>query len=438
MTGGIGDLPGSSPADPIRVVYDASVLGMSMLDPKARTGVFRVVENVARGLLDSPQCDVRFCAGGDSFHPIYGTLRYLAENPSFRRSAFLSAGAGDRIRAGALRLSIAAMARPGGGPPARLTRKVGAVVGQRLLRGDRSIEAGMLAGAEIFHSPHAPLPDERAPGVQRFLTVYDLVGIFRPDLFEPHVGEYVARIVRSIGPEDWVLCISESTKADLCDYAGVAPERVFVTPLAASDALFHPAAGSDAEAAARRRYGIPEGPYVLSLNTLEPRKNLGTAVRAFGRALAEGADLHLVLVGGQGWKTESLFEALEEVPGARERVVFAGYVADEDLAAIYGGAEAFLYPSLWEGFGLPVLEAMQCAVPVVTSNRSSIPEIVGDAGVMADPMDVEALAEALLRIHQDPAHRADLAMRGAARAKEFSWDRTVRETIGAYRFSLGS
>ena len=422
----------------LRVVYDASVLGMSMLDPKARTGVFRVVENLARGLLESPECDVRFCAGGDSFHPIYGTLRYLEENPSFRRSPFLSAGAGDRMRAGALSLSLAALGRSGERIPARLARKVGAVLGERLLRGDRSIDPEVLVGADIFHSPHAPLPDIRKPGVQRFLTVYDLVGIFRPDLFEPHVGDYVARIVNSIGPEDWVTCISEATKADLCEYAGVAPERVFVTPLAASNALFHPATGSDAEAGARRRYGIPEGPYVLSLNTLEPRKNLGTAVRAFGRALAEGADLHLVLVGGQGWKTESLFEALEQVPRARERVVFAGYVADQDLAAIYAGAQAFLYPSLWEGFGLPVLEAMQCGVPVVTSNSSSIPEIVGDAGVMADAMDVDALADALLRIHRDSAHRADLARRGAARAKEFSWERTVRETIGAYRTALGS
>jgi glycosyltransferase involved in cell wall biosynthesis len=420
----------------IRVVYDASVLGMSMLDPKARTGVFRVAEHLARGLLESPECELRLCAGGDGFHAIYGTLRYLEAHPAFRGVPFASAGAAERGRARLLRLTLAAMSRGGDGLPVKVARRLGAVASARLLRGDHRIDPSELQGADIFHSPHGPLPELSVPGVQRFLTVYDLIGIFRPELFEGRVGEYVERIVRSIRPDDWVTCISEATKADLCEYAGVRPERVFVTPLAASRTLFHPPTGSEEEAATRKRCGIPDGPYVLSLNTLEPRKNLATVVRAFARALAHGADLHLVLVGGKGWKMESLFEAIDETPGAQERIVFAGYVADEDLAAIYGGALAFLYPSLWEGFGLPVLEAMQCGVPVLASNTSAIPEVVGDAGVMADPMEADAFADALLRIHDDSEYRDDLARRALLRADEFSWERTIRETIGAYRVAL--
>ncbi len=262
--------------------------------------------------------------------------------------------------------------------------------------------------------------------------------MFRPELFEPHVPAYVRAILASIGPEDRVACISEATRRDLCGHTGIEPERVFVTPLAASRELFHRVDDPAALAAVRARYGIPDAPYVLSLNTLEPRKNLGTAVRAFARLVEQEriGDLRLVLVGARGWDFAAVFDAVERSPALRERILFPGYVADGDLAALYSGALAFVYPSLYEGFGLPPLEAMQCGVPVVTSDTSALPEVVGEAGRLVAPDDVDGFAGALGELYGDAAARAELGRRSLARAREFSWERCTRETLAAYRTAL--
>jgi glycosyltransferase involved in cell wall biosynthesis len=219
----------------------------------------------------------------------------------------------------------------------------------------------------------------------------------------------------------------------------VDPARVFVTPLAADARLFHPAS-PEAQEAVRRRLGIPEGPYLLTLNTLEPRKNLESVIRAFARVAREPAarDLSLVLVGGRGWKAEGIDAALAEAGPVRQRIVLSGYVPDAELAPLYSGALAFVYMSLYEGFGLPPLEAMQCGVPVIASNTSSLPEVVGDAGILLDPTDLDALCQAMLRVHQDAALRAELASRSLARAGAFTWERCVAQTVAAYRAALAA
>jgi glycosyltransferase involved in cell wall biosynthesis len=424
----------------MRVLYDVSVLGQSALDPRARTGVFRVVESLAAGLAASAECEVEFCAGGDSFGPVYGALHYLEGEPRFREVPFVSAGIRQHLRRRALDVCVRGVSGNGTDALARLRRKVCGYGWQRLGEAPHPLSAEVLRGVDIYHSPHGPLPPvARGEGsVRRFITIHDLIAIFRPELFEPHVPRYVRTILDSIGPQDWATCNSEATKADLCGYAGVDPQRVFVTPLAASRELFHPCGDPASLWAVRARYGIPEAPYVLSLNTLEPRKNLAAAVRAFARLVEQEriADLHLVLVGARGWDYGAIFAAVESHPEAAERIVFPGYVADEDLAALYGGALAFVYPSLYEGFGLPPLEAMQCGVPVVASNTSAIPEVVGDAGRLVAPDDVDGIAQALLELYRDGELRAELSRRSLERAAGFSWDRCTRETIAAYRTAL--
>jgi glycosyltransferase involved in cell wall biosynthesis len=144
-------------------------------------------------------------------------------------------------------------------------------------------------------------------------------------------------------------------------------------------------------------------------------------------------DLHLVLTGPEAWDFAPLAAALADLGALRERVVFTGYVDDADLAPLYSGALAFVFPSLYEGFGLPPLEAMQCGAPVITSDTSSLPEVVGDAGVLVEPHDRAALAQAILDVYRDPARRAQLAARSLARAAQFSWDRYASETVAAYR-----
>jgi glycosyltransferase involved in cell wall biosynthesis len=170
------------------------------------------------------------------------------------------------------------------------------------------------------------------------------------------------------------------------------------SPLAASSRFFAPEHDTERQAAVRAVYGIGGGPYLLSLCTLEPRKNLPRLVRAFHRLLQENnlPELRLVLVGARGWKNAELFTDLESWPDFIDRVIISGFVPDADLAAVYSGAQAFLFPSLYEGFGLPALEAMQCKVPVITSNTSSLPENVGEAAITIDPTNEDEIAAAIL------------------------------------------
>ena len=267
-----------------------------------------------------------------------------------------------------------------------------------------------------------------------------MIPILHPRFFGPEVSRLLPEIIGSLGPEDFAVCISQSTKDDLCDYRrDLDPARVFVTYLASSE-LFHPCADAGSQAAVRRRYKIPEGvPYLLGLSTLEPRKNIEQAVRCFARLVREQGvrDLRLVLVGTRGWDYDRIFEAVADFDISRDYIILTGYVADEDLAALYSGALAFVYLSLYEGFGLPPLEAMQCGTPVITSNTSSLPEVVGDAGLMLDPSDEEGICQSMFDLYRDASLRAEMSRRSLERARQFSWERCTRETLAAYRLALG-
>jgi glycosyltransferase involved in cell wall biosynthesis len=249
----------------------------------------------------------------------------------------------------------------------------------------------------------------------------------------------MTRVLESLGPEDFALCISESTKNDLRNYRPeLEPDRIFVTPLGASD-NFRLCTDTDALAAVKKKYGIPpETEYVLSLCTLEPRKNLEQAIRCFARVVQQEhiKNLRMVLVGPKGWDYDRIFAASSET--VSDYVIFTDFVADEDLSPLYSGALAFIYLSLYEGFGLPPLEAMQCGTPVITSNTSSLPEVVGDAGKMFDPMDTEGICQALLDVYNNPELRKTMRQRSLERAKLFGWERCTQETIAAYKTALAS
>jgi glycosyltransferase involved in cell wall biosynthesis len=215
-------------------------------------------------------------------------------------------------------------------------------------------------------------------------------------------------------------CISEATRADLVARFPSAAGKASAIPLAA-DASFAAATPGDAAA----RHGL-DRPYVLAVGTLEPRKNLQRLVAAWGLLPDDLRERHqLALVGPRGWDDEPILRAAAE-GGAK----LLGRVDDADLAALYAGCAAFAYPSLYEGFGLPVLEAMGAGAPVVTSSVSSLPEVAGDAALLVEPTDTGAIAAALARVLSDPALAADLRARGRLRAAEFSWERTARETRG--------
>jgi glycosyltransferase involved in cell wall biosynthesis len=418
----------------VQVVYDISTLGIGHSRLKARTGVFRVVENVARGLQQSDDCALSFCAT-QSRSSYFESLSYLRTSPGFETVPMLRPGSTPR---GMHSLASAGKFIHQDWHPQRLWlpahrvfwKAVNTLGGPGLAPRFDVPSEGM-----IFHSPFSPLPDEiSGPGVVRFLTVYDMLPVLYPELFPGQMRRLFHQILNSVRPNDWILTISESTKNDFCEMTNFDPDRVSVTYLGGSPHLFHPGATESDRARVRLKYGLPDAPYILSLNTLEPRKNVHTAIRAFASLVAETGDsqLRFVLVGTHGWKDHEIDQAMRKSPVLRHRVHVAGYIADEDLAAVYSGALMFVYIPLYEGFGLPPLEAMQCGVPVITSNTSSLPEVVGDAALTVDPEDVPGVAAHMWSLYDSQSLRAELRRKGTSRAELFSWERCTNDTLAAY------
>jgi glycosyltransferase involved in cell wall biosynthesis len=429
----------------MNVLYDISILGYGYEDPVKKTGIFRVIETLTPLLAAFPECRLTLCA---SHHgPLLRTA--MKAHPGLRQTPFIYPDLRLRIHEEYTRADVAVL-WPGERPllPLRLRRKAYHLLRQVVGQETEAIDARALRGMDIFHSTFDGLPEavRRNDSIRKFLTVYDLIPIRFPEYFRwgatDEFPEIFRRSLETLLPDGHALCISESTKSDLCELVGVAPERVFVTPLAADPVVFYPCEDAEAQAAVRRKYGLPpDAPYLLSLSTLEPRKNIDHVIRGFARLVREQpglGDLHLALAGAKGWDYGRIFAELEQGAGqgVAERVVVTGRVEDADMAALYSGAVAFVYLSLYEGFGLPPLEAMQCGVPVITSNTSSLPEVVGDAGLMLDPHDEEGLCQAFLRVLQDSNLRQDMARKALARAREFNWERCARETVQAYRASL--
>jgi glycosyltransferase involved in cell wall biosynthesis len=293
---------------------------------------------------------------------------------------------------------------------------------------------------DIFHSSYFPIPDFiSSSNTRRFITIHDIIFILYPAFCTANQKNRTRQIVQSIDiHQDWVIAVSKTTKRSLCDHTGISKDRVFITHLAASSELYYPQKNKKQITKVLQRLDLPPNDYFLSLATIEPRKNLQFAVRCFKKILSEPGMSHFkyIFVGNKGWKTDHFYQNILSDPVLNKHVIFTGFVPDEHLSAIYSGALAFIYPSLYEGFGLPPLEAMQCGTPVITSNTSSLPEVVGDAGIMIDPKDEDALCQAMIDIVKNNKLRNTLSIKGIERAKLFSWGKCADETVKAYRFAL--
>jgi len=237
---------------------------------------------------------------------------------------------------------------------------------------------------------------------------------------------WLPRLARRV---DAVITVSQASKADIIRYLGVSPNSIRVIYEGVNPA-YRPLSAAQL-AAARARYALPRG-YLLYVGSIEARKNLARLLRAYAALRREGEERPLALVGVRRWNAGPILAALAELR-LQEHVIFTGYVAEADLPALYGGADLFVFPSLYEGFGLPPLEAMACGAPVVCSNAASLPEVVGDAALTVDPTDVEALAQAMRQVLSDESLRADLRARGLRRARQFTWERAAQETAALYR-----
>jgi glycosyltransferase involved in cell wall biosynthesis len=285
----------------------------------------------------------------------------------------------------------------------------------------------LLPGAGLFHATeHLLLPLRSIPTV---LTVHDLIFRHLPDHHKPLNRWYLnLTMLLYCRRAAHVIAISECTRRDLTTAYGIPPEKVTVI-YEAADPRFR-VQPPEAVAAVRARYDLPDR-YLLFVGTIEPRKNLSRLVAAFETIRVEGLSDGLVIVGKRGWLCGDFFARLEKSP-ARDAILFPGYVPDEDLPAVYAGAQGLVFPSLYEGFGLPVLEAMACGTPVVASCASSIPEVGGDATLYFDPRDVEAMVEAVRRLLRDTELGDSMRMRGLARAADFSWEVAATTTRAVY------
>ena len=282
----------------------------------------------------------------------------------------------------------------------------------------------------IFHATDFVLPPSGAPC--QILTVHDLSFRRFPDTAAASLARYLHRVVpRSVRRADHLIADSHSTARDLQEFWSVPEHRISVVPGAVDHALFRPVQERSVLASVRRKYGIGDRPFILGVSTLQPRKNFARLIRAF-RVLADRhPGLMLVIAGGRGWRSQGIFDAVAET-GLEKQVLFPGFVADGDLPALYSASECFAYPSLYEGFGLPILEAMACGVPVLTGLNSSLAEAGGAGALYVDERDENAIAAGLEYLLEDSSLRRELRRNGFRHAAGFTFERSARMLWQAY------
>jgi glycosyltransferase involved in cell wall biosynthesis len=316
--------------------------------------------------------------------------------------------------------------------------------------------ASLRGSFDLLHVTYNAPPLSPCPTV---VTIHDISFEHYPQFFSPR-DRLILKTLTPLSARRaaHILTVSQHAKQEIVDRYGLPPDKITVTYEAAGE-QFHPISDPTTLQAVRAKYGIGDGPFVLALGNLQPRKNIARLVAAFaqtvnseqspavnrqqskvpGQPSRETTDpcslftthCSLVIAGKAQWRESEVYRAVQQA-GLEGRVVFPGYVDDADLPALYSAATVFVYPSLYEGFGLPPLEAMACGTPVISSNAASLPEVVGDAALLVDPSDTAALAQALRAALTEPSLRADLRQRGLSRAAQFSWERCAAETLAVY------
>ncbi len=288
---------------------------------------------------------------------------------------------------------------------------------------------------DVLHVQFTAPPFSPCPAV---VSIHDLSFEHLPQTFKWRSRKQLRITVRRSAREAaQLIALSEHARNDIIATYRVSPEKVSVIPLAAP-AHFRPVSDEQELQRVRQTYGI-EGDYILTVGAIQPRKNLSRLVAAYSRlrwVRPEGKLPKLVLVGKCAWLYDETLRTIKELEVSNSAIL-TGYVPEADLPALYSGALCFVYPSYFEGFGLPPLEAMKCGAPVVVGNQTSLPEVVGDAGLLVDPFDVEDIASAIQTVITDSDLRAQLRVKGLERAKLFDWRETARQTLAIYRKASG-
>jgi glycosyltransferase involved in cell wall biosynthesis len=272
---------------------------------------------------------------------------------------------------------------------------------------------------------------------RKLLTVHDLAFLFYPEAAMPSLSHYLNVVVpASVRRSDHILADSENTAKDLQEQWRVPADKISVVQGAVDHAHFRLIPDRQRQQAVRQRYQIGDAPFILALSRLEPRKNFVRLIEAFAWARSEANLPHrLVVGGGKGWLYNEIFGKVVEL-GLQQAVIFPGFIADADLPVLYSAAEFFAYPSLYEGFGLPIVEALACGAAVLTADNSCLPEAGGPGALYVQATSVSSIAEGLLRLAQDGELRQRLRQAGLAHAARFTWERSARQLLAAYERTM--
>ena len=283
-------------------------------------------------------------------------------------------------------------------------------------------------GVDLYHATDFVLPPVRSK-TRTILTIHDLTFVRVPEATSPPLKRFLDAVVpQSVQRATHVLAVSEATKADLIELYGTPSEKITVL-LHGVDARFrHVETGL---AAVQGKYSLPDRPYIFAVGTIQPRKNYSRLVKSLALVRDRGYDIDLIIAGGRGWLESPIHEAIR-TSNIGNYVHLIGFADDENLPILLSHAACVAFVSLYEGFGLPVLEGMACGTPVVTSNLSSLPEVAGDAALMVDPYNTEAIAQALQQVLDDSDLKASLVQRGYAQAARFSWEDSARQLRQVY------
>lgn len=398
-----------------KVILDADIIADFYKDN--RTGIFRVAFELFKKLGNSKEIELHYS------HFSLLNLETTTEevNQFFGDNSIQIKGVNKRVRRKFLPLRKEKLFK-------KFYKKLG------IFNFKNIYDEKMIRSSQVFHSFYYPINDrvKKYPNLKTIVTIHDLIPILFPELH--FTSEFIERIIQSVGDNGYVICVSENTKKDLLAYAPqINPDRVFVCLLAASPEIFYVCRDSEKFKKIQSKYKIPEK-YFLCVGTLEPRKNVDHIIRSFLTMIKENNvnDLSLVLVGSAGWDYNKIFQEYENAEELKDKIIITGRVADEELASLYSNAHSFYYMSLYEGFGLPPLEAMQCGLATVTSNTSSLPEVVGEAGITLDPGDEKSLVKTMKALYDDEELCQHYARKGLERSQQFSWKKCAKEHVEIY------
>lgn len=439
----------------IRLAYDITILGTYFSRPDSKTGIFRVTEEILNHLVCRSNLKTTLISlcGEDIVFASVGSQEYARLKQSYADINFRNVDFQSTYKS---RLSLEWLYESLFSQyfSQRFQEKAKLSLESLIVRGSlKALQKSNFFAFDAFrtfnskefdilHSSYYKLPSkDLTKDLPRLLMIHDLIPIKATEFVAKNLDTYFSKILSSIDvTTDWVVCNSEYTRQEFCEYTKFPPEKSFVTPLGI-DKSFYPVQDQDTIKSAKVKYGIPEESYFLCLaSQLEPRKNILHLIESFIQLIRENPNIqtNLVLAGSLRYRREELERARQIYPEFGQRIILTGYVSDNDLVSLYSGAIAFIFPSLYEGFGMPLLEAMQTGVPVISSNATSLPEVAGDAAILVHPKDRGALCQAMLDILNDQSLRFEMIQKGFAQASKFSWDQCAEKTVDIYKTILGN